>query len=146
MNIAIRRLALALLVLAPVTLTSCVESPREMLIGRWYNRANSIRFEANGAIDWNSTTGRAKGIFYYDTKAKRAQANEPMKNLVVKMQQGDTTIYGEYEIHYMSGDRMRLTRLNGPQRSSGSLTILKRADPNEEKKTAATQVAVSGAR
>jgi hypothetical protein len=135
MKNASRKLSLVLLAFAPLLLASCIESPREKLIGRWFNRSNSIRFEANGAIDWNSTAGRGKGVYYLDTAAVRSKPNVPIKNLTVKMQQGDSTIYGEYEVHYMGHDRIRLTRLDGEQAAgNASLTILKRATAADNKK------------
>lgn len=132
MRTAIRRLTLASLALLPLALTSCIESKQELLIGRWFNRTNSVRFEQNGALVWNATTGYGVGTYHFDGNVQRAKSDEPAKNLTVSMVRSGRELFGEYEVSYIGNDRLRLTQTN--RRSRGRTTdtaapiiILKRA-------------------
>jgi hypothetical protein len=133
MRTAIQKLSMMTLALLPLLLTSCVESEKEMLIGRWFNRSNSIRFESTGALTWNATVGRAVGQFQYAENVKRTKQDVPVKNLTIRMIRGGVEFYGEYELSYIGRDRMRLTQVN--RRSQGrasdivpSVMVLKRAE------------------
>jgi hypothetical protein len=141
MKIAIRSWSMLTLALLPLLLTSCVESKSEMLIGRWFNRSNSIRFNSDSTLEWNATGGRATGRFYFDAKVKRVKQDVPVKNLTVSMTRRGQSIFGEFEMQYIGRDRMRLTRMNRvnrgrPQDSVPAVIVLKRAEAEDDGKAA----------
>jgi hypothetical protein len=118
----------------------CMQSPRDKLIGRWYNSRMSIRFREDGSVLFNSAAGRADGVYYFDERRRSVNANSPSPNLTLDVIRNNQRIVLQYEIEIMSHDRLRLSLINTegsrnrPRMDNAplSFTILKRAKPEEE--------------
>lgn len=119
----------ALAFLLPCVLCSCVETPQEKLVGRWFNSENSIRFSAEGHVRWNSPRGTAQGYYVYDGSARRTSSDVPVRNLNLDLTRKGRPFQADFELQFL-GDKLRLTPMSTS--GSGSIIILKRAGADDQ--------------
>lgn len=116
----------------PLLLCACGQTPQQALLGRWFNAANSIRFNPDGTVLWNARSGLATGQYFFTGEERQANSGRPVGNLDLRLRAGDRDIEQRYEVQIMSNDRMRLM----PVRADGSgqserVIVLKRAAPDD---------------
>jgi len=111
---------------------SCMQSPREQLIGRWYNSTNSMRFTAAGHIRWNSTRGSAQGNYIYDADVHRSTENEPTHNLNLEILRTGQRLQPAYELQFLGANRIRLTPIISSASDRRGILILKRAEAGDQ--------------
>lgn len=125
-----------LLVLMSVASPGCMQSPGQKLIGRWYNSGMSVRFRENGTVLYNSPSGRAEGVYYFNERGRNLSSNQPSPNLTLDVVRNGERIRMDFELEIISRDRVRLTEVNPnrrqttrrPENAPPPFTILKRAD------------------
>ena len=110
-------------------LCSCMETPQEKLIGRWFNKSNSIRFTAEGHVRWNSPRGTSQGYFTYDGSARRTSSNVAVRNLSLDLTRKGLPLQADFELEFL-GDKLRLTPLSTA--NPGAIIVLKRAGKDDE--------------
>lgn len=118
-------------VLPCLLLCSCMETPQEKLVGRWFNSSNSIWFTADGSVRWNSPGGMAQGTFTYDGSQRRISANEPVRNLALDLVRRNESLQPDFELEFLGHDRLRLTPMTESAETIRPL-ILKRAEEEDE--------------
>ncbi len=126
-----RRLLLPLFSLLAVTCCSCMETPQERLIGRWFNSQNSIRFKNDGTLVWNARALQAYGRYWYTGESRPATTNRPQTNLTVQLISSDEQIVATYELQFLGGDKIRLQPVNRENRATSSLFVLTKADADD---------------
>lgn len=124
-----RQSARLALILPCLLLCSCAQSPQEKLVGRWFNSSNSIRFNAEGHVRWNSRRGMAQGQYTYDGSTRRSSSNEPVRNLRLDLTRNGAPLQVDFELQYI-GDKLRLTPLSTS--NTGNIIMLKRAAEDDE--------------
>jgi len=134
-----RILLTAVVVLA---MSSCMQTPEEKLLGRWYNDSLSIRFRKDGSVLYNSPSGRAIGRYYFDPRAKNPAKTDPVPNLVLDVVRKERHLRLSFEVEQISEDRVRLTYFPSLEeaRSGTRLpsSILLRADESKTTVAATT--------
>lgn len=124
----VRSCSFKLLCLLPIVLASCVQTPKEKLLGRWYNEANSIRFNADGTLFWNAKQGQATGNYVYTGAQRAAVSGSANYNLKLDLVTNGRVIQTTYEAEFLGDGHLRLLqtddgRANAPKR----ILVLKRA-------------------
>lgn len=125
----LNRLHKAMLGLLPILISSCIQSPQEKLLGRWYNEANSIRFNADGTLLWNAKQGRATGTYTYSGEARVATSNNATYNLRLNLVEKDRTLTTDYEAEFLGTGHLRLLQAetNRPD-VPARILVLKKAE------------------
>lgn len=123
------RLVLMILCLS---LCSCMETPQEKLVGRWFNSSNTIRFTDEGYARWNSRMGDAQGIYEYDGAIRRTSANEPVRNLSFDLVRAGQSLQSDFELEFLGDDRLRLTPVDGASVEFRRVLVLQRAGEDDE--------------
>lgn len=126
-----RRLFAPLLCLLAVTCCSCMETPQERLIGRWFNSQNSIRFKDDGTLVWNARTRRAYGRYWYTGESRATSTNQLQSNLTLQLVTAENEIVSKYELQFLGGDKMRLQPVGRDNRAAGGLFVLTKAGPDD---------------
>lgn len=126
-----RRLFASLLCLLAVTCCSCMETPQERLIGRWFNSQNSIRFKDDGTLVWNARTRRAYGRYWYTGENRATSTNQLQSNLTLQLVTAENEIVSQYELQFLGGDKMRLQPVGRDNRAAGGLFVLTKAGPED---------------
>ena len=126
-----RRLIAPLFCLLAVTCCSCMETPQEKLIGRWYNSQNSIRFKDDGTLIWNARTRRAYGRYWYTGESRASSTNQLQPNLTFQLATSNGEIVSQYEMQYLGVDKMRIQPVNRNLEASGGVVVLTKAGPDD---------------
>jgi hypothetical protein len=126
-----RRLLLPLFSLLAVTCCSCMETPQERLIGRWFNSQNSIRFKEDGTLVWNARTRRAYGRYWYTGESRASSSNQAQPNLTVQLVTANEQIVSKYELQYLGDDKLRLQAINQNGGAANRLFVLTKAGPDD---------------
>ncbi len=126
-----RRVLAPLFCLLAVTCCSCMETPQERLIGRWFNSQNSIRFKDDGTLVWNARRRQAYGKYWYTGEARPSTTNQAQPNLTIQLVTSDGDNVVQYEMEYLGGDRMRLQPVNRENETIRGLFVLKKAGPDD---------------
>ncbi|HWL08787.1 MAG TPA: hypothetical protein VNQ76_10295 [Planctomicrobium sp.] len=112
--------------------SSCMMTPEEKIIGRWYSGGMSIRFRKDKSVLYNTAAGRAVGYYYFDPVVKNLAREQTVPNLVLDVVRNNQRVRVNFELEIMANDRIRLTYLPGPDappsNRSPRASILKRAD------------------
>ncbi len=119
--------ALGLLLLA-----GCHRSPRELLIGRWYNGEMSLRFNPDGTALYNSSRGKAPGRYQFEPSLVAAGAQAGTPNLIVEVAHPGGRERYQFEAVFLAQDRLRLHDLtprptSRPSESVPQFALLRRA-------------------
>ncbi len=127
----VRSCSFKLLCLLPIVLASCVQTPKEKLLGRWYNEANSIRFNADGTLFWNAKQGQATGNYVYSGEQRAAVSGTASYNLKLDLISNGRPVQTTYEAEFLGNGHLRLLqteegRTDVPKR----ILVLKRAAPD----------------
>lgn len=125
----VRQSARLALILPCLLLCSCMETPQKKLIGRWFNKSNSIRFTAEGHVRWNSPRGASQGYYTYDGSARRTSSSVPVRNLSLDLTRKGLPLLADFELEFL-GDKLRLTPLSTA--NPGAIIVLKRAGEDDE--------------
>lgn len=126
-----RRLFASILCLLAVTCCSCMETPQERLIGRWFNSQNSIRFKDDGTLVWNARTRRAYGRYWYTGEARATATNQSQPNLTLQLVTAENEIVSKYELQFLGGDKLRLQPVDRNNQAAGGLFVLTKAGPDD---------------
>ena len=118
------------LIVPCLLLTSCMKTPQENLVGRWFNGTNSIRFSDDGNVRWNSTRGIAQGVYVFDGSLRRTSSNTPVENLTLDLKRRGRALRPQFEAVFLGNDRLRLTPV--AQENSQRVIVLKRAGDDDE--------------
>ena len=126
-----RRLLAPLICLLAVTCCSCMETPQERLIGRWFNSQNSIRFKDDGTLVWNARRRKAYGRYWYTGESRAISTNQVQPNLTLQLVSAENEILAKYELQFLGDDKMRLKPVNSDNQASGGLFVLTKAGPDD---------------
>lgn len=127
-----RRLLAPLFCLLAVTCCSCMETPQERLIGRWFNSQNSIRFNDDGTLVWNARTRRAYGKYWYTGESRASSTNQVQPNLTLQLVTPDGELVSQYELQLLGVDKMRLQPVNRNNDAVRGLFVLTKAGPDDK--------------
>ncbi|MHC4877539.1 MAG: hypothetical protein ACYTGL_13670 [Planctomycetota bacterium] len=130
-----RRLFMPLFCLLALTCCSCMQTPQEKLIGRWYNRDNSVRFNADGTLVWNARSGRAYGLYWYTGASRVTSTNQIQPNMTMQLRTESGDIVAKYEVQFLGDEKLRIQRVNADRRTPSRLMVLTKAGPDDEKTT-----------
>lgn len=118
-----------------VSSSSCMQGPREKLVGRWYTSDTSIRFRSDGTVVYNSPRGLAVGRYFFDETPRDITSTAPHPNLILELVRKDQQLRLDFEVEILSQDRIRLTEIRPATARQGSLVasfkVLKRATEAE---------------
>ncbi len=127
-----RRLFLPLLSLLAITCCSCMQTPQEKLIGRWFNRDNSLRFNDDGTLVWNARSGRAYGMYWYTGESRATTTNQLQPNMTMQLRTENGDTLSEYEVQFLGSEKLRIQRVNTERRTPTRLMVLTKAGPDDE--------------
>ena len=127
----IHRLLAPLFCLLAVTCCSCMETPQERLIGRWYNSQNSIRFKDDGTLVWNARSRQAYGRYWYTGDSRAVSTNQIQPNLTLQLVTSSSEVTTQYELQYLGGDKMRLQPVNRSNEVARDVFVLTKAGPDD---------------
>jgi len=135
------RFLLVLLLL--VCSSSCMQGPREKLLGRWYTSDTSIRFRDDGTVVFNTPQGLAIGRYHFDETPKDATSKALQPNLILELVRSNRQLRLDFELEILSRDRIRMTEVLPPSTTRRSaisrFKVLKRAVDDA---SSSTQLAV----
>lgn len=132
----VRYRSIKLLCLLPLLLASCMQTQQEQLLGRWFNEANSIRFNADGTMFWNAKQGQATGNYVYTGEQRGAVSGMASYNLTLDLVANGKELQTTYEAEFLGNGHLRLLQTDNnrpdvPKR----ILVLKRA-PNDSNQLA----------
>lgn len=121
-----------LLAIMSLGLASCMQTPHEKLVGRWFNRDMSIRFRDDGTVTFNSGAGLAVGRYYYNGVEGNASNEIPTRNLTLDLLRNNRHVRIDMVVEFLGQDRLRLLEVrakNAPAVPSSrqQMVVLKRA-------------------
>ncbi|MBI1310789.1 hypothetical protein GC176_05725 [bacterium] len=117
--------------LVMTTCCSCMQTPQERLVGRWFNSQNSIRFKEDGTLIWNGRRRQGYGRYWYTGESRKSTTNQLQPNLTIQLRTGDTDAVTQYELQYMGDDRLRLQQIIEGRRIPRGLVVLAKADADD---------------
>lgn len=124
-------LPLPMLSLVALTCCSCMETPHEQLLGRWFNSQNSIRFKDDGTLVWNARTRRAYGKYWFTGEPRNPTINQPQPNLTLQLVTADGDAVSQYELEFLGSDKLRLQPVQPNARVTRNLFVLTKAGPDD---------------
>lgn len=126
-----RRLVSPLLCLLAVTCCSCMETPQEKLIGRWFNSQNSIRFKEDGTLVWNGRARQAYGKYWYTGDSRPSATNQVQANMTVQLVTSDGELVSQYELQFLGVDKLRMQPVAQNGQAGTGLFVLTKAGPDD---------------
>lgn len=120
-----------------ISFSSCMQGPREKLMGRWYTSDTSIRFRPDGTVVYSTPRGLARGRYFFDETPKDLTSTSPHPNLILELVRGNQQFRLDFEVELLSQDRIRLSEIRPTvvlgRSVPSQFKILKRANTEDEK-------------
>lgn len=121
--------------LTVLTLCGCYQSPRQKLMGRWYNADMSLRFRPDGIVLFNNLDGMARGRYFFTEERQASEPSPGQRNLVVDVVRNGKRQQYSFDATFLSDDRLRLievplTTADRPTDAIRQFALLRKAVEN----------------
>jgi|GEM_PF-5631111 len=98
--------------MAVLTLAGCYQSPRQKLMGRWYNADMSLRFRPDGVVLFNNLDGMARGRYFFTEDPQQVGESQGQRNLVLDVVRNGARQQYSFDATFLSDDRLRLLEVS----------------------------------
>ncbi|MBI1348149.1 hypothetical protein GC163_17885 [bacterium] len=111
MKINARMILGGLLVCLALASTGCYQSPRQKLMGRWYNGDMSLRFRPDGIVLFNNLDGMASGRYFFTEDRPSGGSAGVRQNLLLDVVRNGKRQHYAFDATFLADDRLRLVEV-----------------------------------